>query len=82
MLVNLLIVLVYLTSLTLVVLVSVQTTKSEGLGDAIGGGLQSSTKYLPGSEEILQRYTTWVAATWMLCCFLWFLASSHPLALR
>ncbi len=77
MLNNILITLVYLTSITLVALVSMQTTKSEGLAGAIGGGLQSNTKYLPGSEEILQRYTTWVATAWMVSCLLWFLVSGH-----
>ena len=74
---NILISFVYLSSITLVVLVSMQTTKSEGLGGAIGGGLQSTTKYLPGSEETLQHYTSWVAGVWMVSCFIWFIISNH-----
>ena len=66
---------VYVSSVLLVVLVAVQTTKSEGLGGAIGGGLQSNVKYLPGSEENLQRYTTYVASAWMVFCLIWFIAS-------
>lgn len=72
-----LLVLVYISSVVLVLLVASQTTKSEGLGGAIGGGLQSSSKYLPGQEEILQKYTTFTAVAWMVCCLLWFLLSSR-----
>lgn len=72
-------VLVYITSVVLVALVSAQTTKSEGLSGAIGGGAQSSTRYLPGSEEVLQNYTTWAATAWMLSCFIWFLIANHTI---
>ncbi len=82
MLATILQVLVYLTSLVLIGLVSAQTTKSEGLSGAIGGGVQSSTRYLPGSEEVLQNYTTWAATAWMLSCFLWFLVSNHTIGGR
>lgn len=74
---NVLLALVYATSIALILLVTAQTTKSEGFSGAIGGGAQASTKYLPGAEEILQRYTTWAAVIWMSSCLLWFLFSSH-----
>ena len=72
-----LLVLVYISSLVLIVLVTMQTTKSEGLGGGIGGGVQSNTKYLPGSEETLTMYTTYVATAWMICCLCWFIVTSR-----
>jgi len=71
--------LVLIASVLLVGLVSAQTTKSEGLSGAIGGGVQSSSKYLPGQEEVLQKYTTWTAVTWMICCLFWYLFANHRL---
>jgi protein translocase SecG subunit len=72
----LLLALVYLSSIVLIVLVAAQTTKSEGFSGAIGGGAQTTIKYLPGSEDMLTRYTTYVAIFWMACCLLWFVAQS------
>jgi protein translocase SecG subunit len=74
---NFLLVIVYASSIALIGLVAAQTTKSEGLSGAIGGHAQSNTKYLPGSEESLQRWTTYIASIWMFCCLLWFLLSSR-----
>ena len=77
MLSQFLLTLVWISSIILIALVSMQTTKSEGLTGAIGGGLQSNTKYLPGQEEMLQKYTTYAAVSWMICCLLWFISYSR-----
>ena len=77
MILTLLSIIVFVSSIALIGLVAAQTTKSEGLAGAIGGGVQATSKYLPGSEEVLQRYTTYSAIIWMVSCLLWFIVSNH-----
>ncbi|MCA1597273.1 MAG: preprotein translocase subunit SecG [Chloroflexi bacterium] len=78
MILTLLSIIVYISSIALIGLVTAQTTKSDGISGVMGGGSGGpSNRYMPGSEEILQNYTTYCAIIWMASCLLWFVASTR-----
>lgn len=59
-----------LVSIVLVVIVTSQTTKNEGLTGSIGGQMTPSFKGKPGMEEQVRTWTIYVSAAWFLLCFL------------
>ena len=80
MIITLLSIVVYISSIALIGLVAAQTTKSDGISGMLGGGSGGGggrSKYLPGSEEVLQQYTTYTAIIWMASCLIWFIVSNH-----
>ena len=67
---DVLLVLQALVSILLVVIVTSQTTKNEGLTGTIGGQMTPSFKGKPGMEEQVRTWTIYVSAAWFLLCFL------------
>jgi protein translocase SecG subunit len=67
---NILLVLQAIVSIVLVVIVTAQTTKNEGLTGSIGGQMTPSFKGKPGMEEQVRAWTVYVSAAWFLLCFL------------
>ncbi|MDR3709971.1 MAG: preprotein translocase subunit SecG [Capsulimonadaceae bacterium] len=59
-----------LISITLIFIVTAQTTKNEGLTGSIGGQMTPSFKGKPGMEEQVRTWTVYVSAAWFLLCFL------------
>lgn len=57
-------------SIVLIVIVTSQTTKNEGLTGSIGGQMTPSFKGKPGMEEQVRTWTIYVSAAWFLLCFL------------
>jgi protein translocase SecG subunit len=56
----------FVISIGLVIIVVIQTHKAEGLGTAVGGASQgSSFRGRAGHEEILNKYTVWLAVAFM-----------------
>jgi protein translocase SecG subunit len=55
-----------LAAITMVTVVGMQTTKSEGLTGTIGGQTTASTKMKKGSEERLREFTKWTAVVFMV----------------
>jgi protein translocase SecG subunit len=68
----------FLISLGLIALVISQTHKAEGLGSAVGGASQgSSFRGRAGHEEILSKYTAWLAVAFMTVSLLSFVLESR-----
>ncbi len=68
----------FLVSLALIALVISQTHKAEGLGSAVGGASQgSSFRGRAGHEEILGKYTAWMAVAYMIISLLTFILSEQ-----
>ena len=65
-------------SLALIVLVISQTHKAEGLGTAVGGASQgSSFRGRAGHEEIMSKYTAWMAVAFMVVSLLSFILAER-----
>jgi protein translocase SecG subunit len=57
----------FVISIGLIVIVISQTHKAEGLGTAVGGASQgSSFRGRAGHEEIINKYTAWLAVAFMI----------------
>ncbi len=63
---NLLLAIQVVTALVLIAIVMSQTTKSEGLGGAIGGKPTSSFRGKAGFEEKLEMYTMYAAVAFFV----------------
>ena len=50
----------------MVIVILMQTTKSEGLSGTIGGKATTTFRGKPGTEEKLSQYTKWTAITFMV----------------
>ena len=59
-----------ISAVILIVLVMMQTTKSEGLTGTIGGKMSSSFRGKPGFDEKLSRLTKWSAVTFFVVSIL------------
>jgi len=62
-------VLQFLVALGLIVIVALQTTKSEGLAGTLGGKASVSFQGRPGMEEQLQQWTTNLAVAFLVLSF-------------
>ena len=63
----------FLISIALIAIVISQTHKAEGLGTAVGGASQgSSFRGRAGHEEIISKYTAWLAVAFMVVSLLSF----------
>lgn len=71
----------FLVSVSLIVLVTMQTSKHEGLASSIGGGGGGgSYRGRPGMEEQLARYTGFLATAFMfLSLLVWMLVEKFRL---
>src|SRR5207245_9491185 len=68
----------FLISIGLIAIVISQTHKAEGLGTAVGGASQgSSFRGRAGHEEIISKYTAWLAVAFMVINILSFYLSEH-----
>ncbi len=68
----------FLISIALIILVVSQTHKAEGLGTAVGGASQgSSFRGRAGHEEIVNKYTAWLAVAFMVISLVSFILSEH-----
>jgi protein translocase SecG subunit len=57
----------FVISIGLIIIVVSQTHKAEGLGTAVGGASQgSSFRGRAGHEEIINKYTIWLATAFMV----------------
>jgi protein translocase SecG subunit len=57
----------FVISIALIIIVVSQTHKAEGLGTAVGGASQgSSFRGRAGHEEIINKYTVWLATAFMV----------------
>jgi protein translocase SecG subunit len=57
----------FVISIGLIIIVVSQTHKAEGLGTAVGGSSQgSSFRGRAGHEEIINKYTIWLATAFMV----------------
>jgi protein translocase SecG subunit len=59
----------FVISIALIIIVVSQTHKAEGLGTAVGGSSQggsSSFRGRAGHEEIINKYTVWLATAFMV----------------
>ena len=65
----------FLAGIILIVLVVMQTSKSEGLG-VVGGGSSPSLRGRAGMEEKLSEYTRYAAGFFMFISLMLFLAAS------
>ena len=63
-----------LISLTLIGLVVMQTSRSEGLG-AVGGSSSPTSRGRQGVDEQLAQYTKWVAGAFMLMSIIIYMLS-------
>ena len=61
----------------MIIVILMQTTKSEGLSGTIGGKATTTFRGKPGTEEKLSQYTKWTAITFMVASALVFYI--HPL---
>lgn len=57
-------------SIALIVVVAMQTTKSEGLTGTIGGQMTPSFKGKPGIEEQLRSWTIYISVAWFVVSIL------------
>ncbi len=57
----------FLTSLVLLVVILLQEPKGGGLAAALGGSGMEAIGVNTGS---VNKFTSWVATVWVLCCFL------------
>jgi preprotein translocase subunit SecG len=53
-----------LLSIALILIVMLQTTKSEGLSGSIGGQVTPSFKGKPGMDEQIRTYTIYISVAW------------------
>lgn len=60
----------FLTAVGLIVIVAVQTTKSEGLAGTLGGKTSVSFQGRPGMEEQLQQWTSYLAVAFLILSFI------------
>ena len=68
----------FVISLGLIVIVIMQTHKAEGLGTAVGGASQgSSFRGRAGHEEIINKYTAWLAIAFMIISVISFYLSEQ-----
>lgn len=68
----------FLICLALIALVISQTHKAEGLGSAVGGASQgTSFRGRAGHEEIMGKYTAWMATAFMVISLLTFILSER-----
>jgi protein translocase SecG subunit len=68
----------FVICLGLIALVISQTHKAEGLGSAVGGASQgSSFRGRAGHEEILSKYTAWMAVAFMVISLLTFVLAER-----
>jgi protein translocase SecG subunit len=68
----------FVISIALIIIVVSQTHKAEGLGTAVGGASQgSSFRGRAGHEEIINKYTVWLATAFMVINILSFYLSEH-----
>jgi protein translocase SecG subunit len=71
-------VLQFVISIALIAIVASQTHKAEGLGTAVGGSSQgSSFRGRAGHEEIINKYTTWLAVGFMVISVISFILSQQ-----
>lgn len=54
----------FLISVVFIIIVTMQTTKNEGLGGTIGGNMTPNFKGKPGYEEKLQDITRYLGIAW------------------
>jgi len=73
--VNILEALFIISALGLVALMSVQTTKNEGLSGSIGGRMESSYRGRLGLDQQLARLTGILAIAFVFCAIAYFLAT-------
>jgi preprotein translocase subunit SecG len=66
---TLLFILQFVVSLGLIVVVTIQSSKGEGLG-SIGGGAQLFFSANKGVEALLNKVTVWLAVGFMISCIL------------
>lgn len=59
-----------LISISLVVIMAIQTSKNEGLTGTIGGNVSANFKGKPGYEERLQNYTRMLGIGWFVSSIL------------
>ncbi len=57
-------------SIVLIIIVMMQTSKSEGLGGTIGGQISSTFKGKPGFDDRLSYYTRLIAVVFFACSIL------------
>lgn len=68
----------FIVCLALIALVISQTHKAEGLGSAVGGASQgSSFRGRAGHEEILSKYTAWMAVAFMVISLITFVLAER-----
>lgn len=66
----------FVVSIGLIIIVVIQTHKAEGLGTAVGGASQgSSFRGRAGHEELLNKYTMWLATAFMVISIISFALS-------
>jgi protein translocase SecG subunit len=53
-------------SIVLIIVVAMQTTKSEGLTGTIGGQMTPSFKGKPGMEERMRSWTVYISVAWFV----------------
>ena len=59
-----------LISIVLIIIVTAQTTKNEGLTGSIGGQMTPSFKGKPGMEEQVRTWTIYVSFAWFVLSFI------------
>jgi len=70
----------FISAIILIVLVMLQTTKSEGLTGTIGGKASATFKGKPGLDEKLANLTKWAAIGFAAASALLYYLSIHPKA--
>ena len=68
----------FIISIALIVIVAIQTHKAEGLGTAVGGASQgSSFRGRAGHEELLNKWTAYLATAFMVISVISFIISQR-----
>jgi protein translocase SecG subunit len=68
----------FVISIGLIVIVISQTHKAEGLGTAVGGASQGGGfRGRAGHEDIINKYTAWLAVAFMAISLLSFVLAEH-----
>lgn len=57
-------------SIVMILVIVLQTTKSEGLSGIIGGKMSSTISGKSQIDQLLERLTRWVAIAWFVVCLL------------
>jgi protein translocase SecG subunit len=71
----------FLISIGLIALVISQTHKAEGLGSAVGGASQSGGfRGRAGHEDIINKYTAWLAVAFMVVSLLSFVIAERVIS--